>query len=288
MRTPRVPFVPSWRRKPLRAPAGGPLIVFPIVNVEHWVFEAPMPRGVLPAPGGVSPPPPDVPNWSWQEYGWRCGLPRLLELFARLAIRPTASANGDVVNAYPEMAAAMHKAGWEFSGHGWVQQTMAKVADERETIRRTQAALEGFTGKLMRGWMGPGLVQTYDTADLLKEAGVEWNCDWPVDDLPFEIETKHGPLLGLPYTFELNDIVIYLIQNHRSDEIYRRLQEGLPLYLEEAKREPRILPISIHPYLMGVPHRFQWCARLFEELKRLPDAVFLTGSEIADWYLGQR
>ena len=287
MKTPRIKFTPSWSRKKLKPPKGGSLIVFPIVNVEHWVYSEPMPRTIIPPPQGGQPTAPDVPNWSWKEYGLRCGLPWLMDIFRKFGVRVTADINGDLCNAYPEMAEAMHKEGWEFIGHGFVQTPMNKVADERAVIRKTKQTIEAFTKKKMRGWMGPGLVETFDTADLIKEEGVEWTCDFPVDDLPFEIETKHGPLLGLPYTFELNDIVIYQVERHSSEEMYRRLTASLPIYLEETKTEPRIMVIYMHPYIMGVPHRIGWCHRMFEELSRLPGVVYMTGSEIADWYLAQ-
>lgn len=287
MNAPRVKFTPSWRRKKLAPPPGGNLIVLPIVNVEHWVFDQAMPRVLLPQPQGGSPL-PDIPNWCWKEYGWRCGLPRIMDVLKEFDVRTTASINGDVCNMYPEMVEAMVEADWDFMGHGWVQIPMNKVADEREAIRRTKNTIEEFTKRKMRGWMGPGLGETFDTPDILKEEGIEWTCDWPVDDLPFDVETKHGPLIGIPYTLELNDIVVFPVDRQTSDQMYRRLMDSLPVYLAECEREPRILVISVHPYATGVPHRIGWFRKMFEELARTPGVVYMTGSEIADWYLGQQ
>ncbi|MBF0277044.1 MAG: polysaccharide deacetylase family protein [SAR324 cluster bacterium] len=288
MKTPRIKYTPSWARRPLKPPPGGNLIVFTLVNVEHWVYSETMPRTVIPPPQGGSNPPPDIPNWSWKEYGWRCGLPRVMKILKEFGIRVTASINGDVCNAYPEMARYMNDEDWDFMGHGWVQTPMNKVSDERETLIKTKETIEAFTGKKMRGWMGPGMVETFDTPDLMKEVGIDWTCDFPIDDLPFEIETKHGPLVGLPYTFELNDIVVYPVEKHSSEEIYRRFRDGLPVYLEESKNEPRIMVISAHPYTIGAPHRIVWYRKMFEDLSRLPGVVYMTGSEIADWYLSQQ
>ena len=50
---------------------------------------------MLPAPTGQVLL-PDVPNWSWHEYGMRVGVWRFFELFRRLAIRPTLSINAGV------------------------------------------------------------------------------------------------------------------------------------------------------------------------------------------------
>lgn len=286
MRTPRVKYQSSWEQKRFKPPPGGSLIVHLVVNVEHWVYTDRMPRVVLPNPQGVEAI-PDVPNWSWKEYGWRRGLPRIMDILKHFGVRATASINGDVCNAYPRMARAMHEAGWDFMGHGFVQKSMLTVDDERQVIADTKTTIEAFTGKKMRGWMGPGLGETFHTADLLAEQGVEWTCDWAVDDLPVEVETKHGPMVGVPYTLELNDIVVYALEHHSSPEMYRRLTDSLPIYLEECRESPRVLVISVHPYVSGVPHRIGYFRRMIEDLARLPGVVFMTGSEIADWYLSQ-
>lgn len=286
MEKPRVQYESRWDRKKLKPPPGGSLIVFPVVNVEHWVFTEPMPRVVLPPPQGRQSI-PDVPNWSWKEYGWRQGLPRIMDTLGTHGVRATAAINGNVCNVYPRMSQAMHDAGWDFMGHGFVQTPMTMVEDERKVIADTKAVIEAFTGKKMRGWMGPGLGESFQTADLLAEQGVEWTCDWAVDDLPVTVETAHGPLIGVPYTFELNDIVIYAIQHLSSPEMHRRMVESLPLYLEEARENPTVMVISVHPYISGVPHRLVWYRKMFEELARTPGVAFMTGSEIADWYGAQ-
>ena len=77
---PRIPFQTSSesaRFEPLR---GKPLIVNPVVNIEYWPFDRAMPRGILPPPHGAQVAPPDLPNYSWVEYGMRCGMPRLFDL----------------------------------------------------------------------------------------------------------------------------------------------------------------------------------------------------------------
>src|SRR5207344_2338148 len=75
MRLPRERFDYSAivDREPLKLPDGARIAVWTIVNVEEWNIEAPMPRTVLTTPAGVSVI-PDVPNWSWHEYGMRFGF----------------------------------------------------------------------------------------------------------------------------------------------------------------------------------------------------------------------
>src|SRR5205814_2046997 len=82
--------------------------------------------------------------------------------------------------------------------------------------------IEKFTGKKPRGWLGPGLTETWETLDLLAEAGIEYVSDWVNDDQPYEIRTTHGSLVSVPYTLELNDIPTMVIQHHESSAWVQR------------------------------------------------------------------
>ena len=69
----RVPYQAAPDRPRLTLPGNARVAVWVIVNVEHWSMARPMPRTVLPPPMG-QPLMPDVPNWSWHEYGMRAGF----------------------------------------------------------------------------------------------------------------------------------------------------------------------------------------------------------------------
>ena len=96
-------------RPPLRLPGGARVVFWTIVNLEVWDIGKPMARQVLPAPTG-QPMLPDVPNWSWHEYGMRVGVWRFFDLFKRLNIRPTLSINARVCDAlWPEPGIHNHR-----------------------------------------------------------------------------------------------------------------------------------------------------------------------------------
>ena len=69
----RIDYSAMADREPLKLPDGKRVAVWVIVNIENWDIEKPMARTVLPPPGGQVHI-PDIPNWSWQEYGMRCLL----------------------------------------------------------------------------------------------------------------------------------------------------------------------------------------------------------------------
>ena len=285
MTNPRVPFQMSSERKPLAPPKPGkPLIVHVVMNVEYWPFDQPMPRKTLSTPHGMETV-PDVPNYCWAEYGLRTGMPRILKLFADMKVPASVNLNSTVIERYPSLAEAMRAAGWEFIGHGYTQRLLNREEDEEATIRKALDQVSAFTGKKVRGWMGPGFAQTFDTPDYLKKHGIEYNLDWVVDDIPCWMKTKHGPLVCMPYGFELNDSLVYTVERQSSPELLQRLEDTLKTFEPELERQPRVLTLGLHPHQIGVPHRMPYLAECLARLKQRDDAIFMTGSEIADWYM---
>ena len=132
-------------------------------------------------------------------------------------------------------------------GHAYEQGPIHKEPDQAAMINRSMDIMENFTGKRPVGWLGPGLTQTLETPDLLTAAGVKYIGDWVYDDEPTTIKTVNGPLVTLPYTIELNDIPLMLIQHHDSDYLLKMAKNQFDrLYLESAERA-KIVALAIHP-----------------------------------------
>jgi hypothetical protein len=277
MANPRIPYGFSNEGPTLNAPKEGAILVHLVVNVEHWQFEASMPRTIITPPHGKETI-PDVPNFGWVDYGMAIhsrGLPA------------STSFNAGVIHAYPRAAEAMHEAGWEFIGHGVHQKALNHAEGEESLIATSLDMIEAFTGKRPKGWLSPGLRESFDTPDILKKLGVEYVFDWVVDDVPHWMQTQHGPLLSLPYNLEINDSIIYAIEKHASNEMYQRLENTLRLFVREAKTQPRVLALGLHPHLIGVPHRFESFERMLDLLMNTPGVCFMTGEKMAQWYATQ-
>jgi len=283
----RIAYSPIVDRAPLKLPGGARMVVWTIVNVEEWDIDQTMPRTVLTPPAGGSPM-PDIPNWAWHEYGNRVGFWRMLEVLDGLSIKAVLAINGTAVKAYEPISRAAHERGWEFMGHGYTQKNMQKVANEAEDIARTSEVIKAFTGKRPRGWLGPGLTETWETPDSLVAAGYEYVCDWVLDDQPVVLKTRTKPIINIPYTQECNDVAMMLIQHHQAVEYYRRAMDQFEQLYADSAPSARVMALVVHPYIMGVPHRLKYYRRALEEIRAHKDVVFWTGSEILDWYLGER
>ncbi len=282
----RVPFQPITDRPRLRLPNGARIAVYTIVNVENWDPALAMPRTVLPPPMG-QPLLPDLPNWAWHEYGMRVGFWRFLDVLARRRLRATFALNGSVCREYPAVCQAALDAGWDFMGHGFIQRPMHRVDDQRAAISDTIEAIRAFTGKPPRGWESPGLTETMETADLLAELGIEYVADWVLDDQPVPIRTRSGSLISVPYTLEINDVSISAVQQLPSDALLTRGRDQFDRLYQEGAEIPRVMAISIHPYLTGVPHRIKYLEQLYDYILGHDGVMMATGAEILDWYKQQ-
>ena len=242
----RIPFTPIVDRPAMKVPNNGRIIIWSIVNLEVWDIARPMARQMVPAPTGQVLL-PDVANWSWHEYGMRVGVWRFFDLYKKLGIKPTLSINARVCEDYPRVAQEALDQGWEFMAHAYEQGPIHKIEDQSAMIHKTMDVIEAFTHKRPVGWLGPGLTQT-------------------------------------PYTLELNDIPTMIVQHHESGYWQQRCTDAFDrLYAEGAER-PRVMAISIHPYISGQPHRIKYLEEVYAYINRFEGVVHMNGEEIYDWY----
>jgi peptidoglycan/xylan/chitin deacetylase (PgdA/CDA1 family) len=246
-----------------------------------------MPRTVLTPPAGGAPS-PDIPNWAWHEYGNRVGFWRMLEVFDDFSIPAVLAVNGSAIAAYEPIARAARDRNWEFMGHGFTQKNMQKVENEAADIARTAEAIAAFTGRRPRGWLGPGLTETWETPDLLVETGFDYVCDWVLDDQPVVLKTRTGGIVNIPYTQECNDVAMMLIQHHKASEYSDRAIDQFAQLHHDARNSARVMAIVLHPYIMGAPHRLKYFRRVIEHISGAGAVLFWTGEQILDWFLAQR
>jgi peptidoglycan/xylan/chitin deacetylase (PgdA/CDA1 family) len=282
--TDRLTYAPITQRAPLKLPNGARMAIWVIVNVEEWDPLQTMPRTVLTPPAGGSPM-PDVPNWAWHEYGNRVGFWRFVKIFDEFAVPGTIAINGSALASYPQIVQAAVERNWEFIGHGFTQRNLQKVPNERADIRQVRDVIAKATGKPPRGWLGPGLTETWTTPDILAEEGYDYVADWVLDDQPVWLKTRGKPILNVPYTQECNDVAMMLIQHHKASEYCERALDQFEQLYADAADTPRIMAMAVHPYIMGAPHRAKYFRRIFETIRKKSDVLFWTGAQIADWFV---
>ena len=100
------------------------------------------------------------------------------------------------------------------------------------------------------------------------------------------IRTENGPLVTLPYSVELNDIPMMIVQHHESDYLFKRTIDQFDrLYAEGASRA-KICSLAIHPYISGQPHRIKYLEQIYDHVARHDGVLHWNGEQILDWYRG--
>jgi hypothetical protein len=145
-----------------------------------------------------------------------------------------------------------------------------------------------FTGRPPRGWLGPGLTETWETPDILAEEGFDYVCDWVLDDQPVVLKTRTKPIVNIPYTQECNDVAMMLIQHHKASEYYDRAIDQFEQLHHDSRHGARVMALVVHPYIRGAPHRLKYFRNALARIRERGDVLFWTGEQILDWYRGQR
>ena len=270
---PLFPYQAIVDRPPVVWPNGARVAVWVIPNIEHFHIE-------------IGNQAPDIRNHSRRDYGNRVGVWRIIEVLAKHGVRGTVALNAEVGRFYPRIMEAVTKLQWELMGHGLTNSVLltgmpkdkeaAVIAEAREII--------GQWGQTMRGWLGPGLGETWHTLDLLREHGIQYVCDWVNDDLPYRM---NNGLYSIPYSIELNDMPLFNVPSIDIGEFERRIRETFDVLYEEGARSGRVMAIALHPFLIGVPHRIRTLDRALSYIASHGSVWFATGSEIIDAYRSQ-
>jgi allantoinase len=271
-------------RKPFRWPGNNTLAVWFAPNVEVWQYDQAAGVGITPNPTNHVP---DVFNYAWREYGMRVGLWRIADVFDEAGVKATVALNSQVCEVHPKAVEEMKKRGWEFMGHGTTNSTNLaglNLEGERDTIRDILKTIEQASGKRPRGWLGSGLIETYDTLDILAAEGVIYCGDWNNDDQPYPMKVKSGKMFAIPYCNEINDISLYIRKGYTGEQYFRSVVDQFDTLYADSRRQPRVMGVPLHPMISGQPLRIRYLARAIAHMKEHQDVWFATGGEIIDAY----
>lgn len=261
----RFPYRPITRRPDYHWPGGARLAVYLALNIEHFAFG----EG-LGAMIGPASPQPDVLNYSWREYGNRVGVWRCLELFDELKLPAAALINTALYDHCPEVVTACAARGDELVGHGHSNAERQGVLDEmaeRELLVSCRDRMRARNGVAPSGWLSPWISESKLTPDLLAETGYRYTLNWCHDDQPVRMKTRGGQnLWSIPYPQELNDIPMIVGRQLDGKDFAQMIVDNFDEMLEQSRRQPLVMGIALHPYLVGQPYRLRHLRRALQHL----------------------
>jgi len=277
-----------FARKPVQWPTGKAVAVWVCVSLE-WFPMTPADKPFR-APGHMVTPYPDYRHYTAREYGTRVGFYRLLDAFKNAGVKVSVAANAAIAERYPRIISDIVADGHEVIAHSTdMNGTIATGLprdEERSLIERSLDVIEAVAGKRPTGWHSIARSQSFDTPDLLKQAGIEYMCDWVNDEMPYRF---NNGIINLPLNHELSDRQIITVQQQSADSYARQMEDAFDwLANESIAHGGRMLPLHITPYIMALPYRIAAFEKLLSTLTSRNEAWFATGQQIVGTWQKQQ
>jgi allantoinase len=287
----RYDWSPLPQRKPVAWP-GGARIALWVVPALEW-FPLDMKGQPFKPPGAMQTSYPDLRHYTLRDYGNRVGIFRVMEALARHAIPASVAVNAAVAVRYPSLVKACVERGWEIIANGLDMDHLhhggLAEADERALVEQSLRILRVASGGKVRGWLSPAKSESFATPDLLREAGIDYVCDWVNDDMPYAMRTRAGELVAMPHPVDIDDYTI-LVQNHHTEDDFRDalVDQFDQLYREASPESGRVMAISLHPWVIGQPYRIGALEQALQHIMQKQGVWAATGSQILDAWKSQQ
>ena len=273
------------QRPPVVWPNGKKLALWVNVSLQHFPMN---PTGKpVKLPGSMTMPYPDLRHYTLRDYGNRVGIYRFFKAFDQYGIQPTFAINARLAERYPYLLGAVKERGDEILGHSWSMDTphaggLSEV-DESELVQRSLQRLRELSGQQVRGWLSPGKLESENTPELLKANGIDYFCDWVNDELPYRFHTRHGDLWAMPLATELEDRFVVMDNQHSEGSWAQQVMDACDLLLSEANEQGgRILSLSLHPWVLGQPHRIKHLEAALAYVMSKPGVFSASAGDILD------
>jgi peptidoglycan/xylan/chitin deacetylase (PgdA/CDA1 family) len=231
--------------------------------------------------------PADVATNTWFAYGYREGIPRMLDLWDRHGVKVTSHMIGDAVQRHPELAREIVARGHEAAGHGprWSSQFAMSRDEERTFLRQAASMLQAVTGHAVTGYNCNWLRRGPNTLSLLQELGYVYHIDDVSRDEPFIEQVNGKDFVVVPYTLRNNDIVLIEGRNYSPSQFLEQVKLDFDQLYEEAGTRRRMMSISAHDRISGTPQMVKVWDEFLRYANRHPGVAFMRKDAIAQYTL---
>jgi peptidoglycan/xylan/chitin deacetylase (PgdA/CDA1 family) len=229
---------------------------------------------------------PDLATQTEKQYGWREGIPRLLDMFDRRHIKVTSFLAAKGLEMRPELAKEIAQRGHEVAAHGLThtQQFQMDREDERKFIQAGVDLVQQITGQHPVGYNTQGVWRSANTISILQEMGFLYHIDDFSRDEPFIAQVNGKPFVIMPYTRHLNDLQHYALSNGDVVGYDRTLREEFEQLYAEAETQRRMMVLSFHDRLAR-PARVRVVEKFIEYAQKQKGVWFARKDELARFTL---
>lgn len=225
----------------------------------------------------------DLPGETWYQYGYKEGIPRMLDLWDKYQIKVTSHMVGSAVLKNPALAKEIVDRGHEAAAHGmnWATQYTMSYEEEKKFIKDGVDAVKKVTGFSAIGYNANWLRRGENTLRILQELGFTYHIDDLSRDEPFIIQVNKSDFVVVPYTLRCNDIVLIEGKNFSADQFLNQLKLEFNQLYTESETKRRQMSISFHDRIGGSPQIVQAAKEFFDFAIKQKGVVFKRKDEIA-------
>lgn len=222
-----------------------------------------------------------------RQFGDKCGIWRILDMFDREGIKGTFFLNGRTAEENEEAVKELVAKGHELAAQSYIHEytvTMTKE-EERKTIQGSIDAFRKVASVTPLGYLSPGVRPTPNTVELTSEMGFIWNSEGVDDDVPYEVGPKDKPIVVMPKDFHPNDYTTYETGSRSPRELFSLLIDQFDYLYEEGLTSPKVMSVTLHPFLAGRAYRAKIYQDFIRHAKSHPNVWFARGIDVAQWWL---
>lgn len=231
--------------------------------------------------------PSDPATNTWFAYGYREGIPRMLDLWDRHGVKVTSHMIGEAAKRHPELAREIVARGHEAAAHGpqWRSQYAMTREEEKQFIAEGVRMVEEVTGQRPTGYNANWLRRGPHTLSLLQELGFLYHIDDLSRDEPFVEQVNGKDFVVVPYTLRNNDILLIEGRNYSPDQFLGQIKRDFDELYREAGTRRRMMSISAHDRISGSPQMVNVWDEFIRYVKARPGVAFMRKDEIASFAL---
>lgn len=225
----------------------------------------------------------DLPAATWYAYGYKEGIPRMLDNWDKYGIKVTSHMVGTAVLKHPELAKEIVQRGHEAAAHGmnWSTQYTMPYEEEKKFIQDGVDAIKKVTGATAVGYNANWLRRGENTLKILQELGFKYHIDDISRDEPFIIKVNNKDFAVVPYTLRCNDIVLIEGKNFSADQFLSQVKMEFDQLYAESEFRRRQMSVSFHDRIGGSPQLVKAAAELIHYMQQHKGVSFKRKDEIA-------
>ena len=232
--------------------------------------------------------PANLTTNTWFAYGYREGIPRMLDLWDKHGVKVTSHMIGEAARRHPQLAREIVRRGHEAAAHGprWSSQYAMNRAQERQFLIDGTSMVEEVTGQRPTGYNANWLRRGPNTLPLLQELGYTYHIDDLSRDEPFIEQVNGKDFVVVPYTLRNNDILLIEGRNYSPTQFLEQIKLDFDQLYEEGATRRRMMSVSAHDRISGSPQMVRVWDEFLRYAKSHPGVVFMRKDDIARYASG--